>query len=425
MKNKHLRPDHDVPNSADDIRVADTLQRAMALFPEEWAGAAARTRTDDPVTRLANVSPGAYDREAASFLAATSAWAYSSGDEVVRMLERRRFSSICVQAQFENQGFLMDSLVHLIQSRDGRVLILSFRGSKLTPPINWLANINAKPDPFEGAGHVHGSFYRGVLSVWPQVRDGLIAAMRGKTICHAWERDMRAKSCPPGFSTDAISSPCEAASSLLEHDHQRLHQAKLRHLVGALEEALRFKPQALYITGHSLGGAMAVLAAALIYSDEELRELRTLLRGIYTFGQPMVGDKAFARAFETAFGNKLFRHVYARDVVPHLPPRTTGIFEHFGQEYRSELSGWVRQEGPIVGQTSFGGFALTAGMVAWLWDQFGPGVSSEFRSVAWLMENIVPPFLRHLFRLRYSVADHMPINYLRLSRAVPPGSEFL
>lgn len=425
MKSKRLWPEYGVLKGADDIRVADTLQRAMALFPEEWAAAAARMKTDDFVARLVNVSPGAYSREVASLLAAVSAWAYSSGDEVVRMLERRGFSSICVQAEFENQGFLMDSLGHLIQSRDGRVLIVSFRGSQLQPFINWLANINVSPDPFQAAGHVHGGFYRGVLSVWPRVKDGLIAAMGGDTICHTWERDARAKSCSPELSKDAIPPRCEGVSSLPQYDDHRLHGARLRGLVAALEVALRFKLEALYITGHSLGGAMAVLAAALIYSDEELRDLRPCLRGIYTFGQPMVGDRAFASMFEASFGNKLFRHVYGRDVVPHLPPRTAGIFEHFGQEYTSTLSGWARNEGPIAGQASFGGFALGSSIAAWLWEQFGPGISSEFRSVAWLTENFMPPFLRKKFRLRYSLADHMPINYLRVSRAVIPGSEFL
>jgi hypothetical protein len=427
MKKEQLCPDQGEPDGieTDDIRVTDTLHRAISLFPHEWAGAAARATADDPVERLVNVSPGAYNHEAASILAAASAWAYSGADDVVRMLERRRFSSICVQAEFENQGFLMDSLAHLIQSRDGRVLILSFRGSQLRPFINWLANINVKPDPFQAAGHVHGSFSRGLLSVWPRVKDGLLAAMKGETICRTWERETKAKRCSPRFSKDAIPPRYEAALSPLDRDEKHLHATRLQNLVGALEEALRSKMEALYITGHSLGGAMAVLAAALIFSDEELRALRPRLRGIYTFGQPMVGDRAFAKKFEPEFGNRLFRHIYRRDVVPHLPPRTAGRFEHFGQEYKPALSGWVRQDAPLASQASWGGLALGGGILAWLYEQFGPGISSEFRSVSWFAHNVVPPLLREMVRFRYSLADHMPINYLRVSQAVVPGSEFL
>ncbi len=277
MKNKRLWPEYGVLKGADDIRVADTLQRAMALFPEEWAGAAARMKADDPVARLVNVSPGAYSREVASLLAAVSAWAYSERRRGRQNAGTPRILEYLRQAEFENQGFLMDSLVHLIQSRDGRVLIVSFRGSQLQPFINWLANINVSPDPFQAAGHVHGGFYRGVLSVWPRVKDGLVAAMGGDTICHTWERDARAKRCSQELSKDAIPPRCEDVSSLPQYDDHRLHGARLRGLVAALEEALRFKLEALYITGHSLGGAMAVLAAALIYSDEELRDLRPLL----------------------------------------------------------------------------------------------------------------------------------------------------
>jgi hypothetical protein len=85
----------------------------------------------------------------------------------------------------------------------------------------------------------------------------------------------------------------------------------------------------LYITGHSLGAAMAVLAAAKIWKDEA-RAIRNALHGIYTFGQPAVGDAAFVKEFAPLFGDKLFRHAYGYDVVPHLPPVTTGDYQHFG-----------------------------------------------------------------------------------------------
>jgi hypothetical protein len=212
----------------------------------------------------------------------------------------------------------------------------------------------------------------------------------------------------------------------LEHDARHLKRAKLVSVVKALEEALRFKLQALYLTGHSLGGSLAVLAAALIHSDEELRELRPLLRGIYTFGQTMVGDPTFSRTFQREFGNKLFRHVYGSDVFPHLPPRTAGIFEHFGQEYRDTPEGWISHGKPVARQARIGGCAILSAVGGALAEQFSPrGLLPALPAVDWVREKLVPPLLRRPFRFTYSLADHQPINYLRTSRMAVPGSEFL
>ncbi len=50
----------------------------------------------------------------------------------------------------------------------------------------------------------------------------------------------------------------------------------------------------LWFTGHSLGGAMAVLAAVRLINEKPQAELG----GIYTFGQPMVGNIKFAHTLE-------------------------------------------------------------------------------------------------------------------------------
>ncbi|WP_438031820.1 lipase family protein [Sorangium sp. So ce204] len=426
MTGKDLWPDHDMSSSADGIRIAETLQRAIALFPEEWAAAAARVRAGALVDDLVNVSPGAYDHTASSLLAAASAWAYSDNEEVIRMMERRGFSNVCVTVKFNNQGFLMDSLAHFALSRDGRVGILVFRGSQLQPLTNWLANINMKTEAFYAAGRVHGGFHRGILSVWSRVKHYLVAAQSGESICRASERDAINKRCAQESSAEDVCVSCGEDSGLSKQAAEFRRKTRLWSMVGALEDALRFKMEALYITGHSLGGALAVLAAALIYSDEKLRELRPLLRGIYTFGQPMVGDRAFATKFQREFGDRLFRHVYRRDVIPHLPPRSAGVFEHFGQEYSSSIEGWINKRGPTAGQVRIGGVAMLGSALSWLEEQFSPrGLLPDLGPVEWLAKKIVPPLLREPLLLGYSLGDHMPINYLRASRGPVPGSEFL
>ncbi len=87
----------------------------------------------------------------------------------------------------------------------------------------------------------------------------------------------------------------------------------------------------LYVTGHSLGGAMAVLAGRRIL-DSDL--VSPVLQGVYTFGQPMVGNDKFARQSK---GLNLHRHVYDPDLVTYLPPIGVGAgdYIHFGKLYKA------------------------------------------------------------------------------------------
>jgi len=73
----------------------------------------------------------------------------------------------------------------------------------------------------------------------------------------------------------------------------------------------------LYVTGHSLGGAVAVMATWYFARDT--------LAACYTFGAPRVGNHAFNDAFKTP----IYRTVNAFDPVPLVPPagRTISFFK--------------------------------------------------------------------------------------------------
>lgn len=71
-------------------------------------------------------------------------------------------------------------------------------------------------------------------------------------------------------------------------------------------KTLASKNCALWLTGHSLGGALAKLTAGR----------HPKVTGIYTFGAPRIGN----RKFTSAFPAKCFSVVNNNDVVPHLPP---------------------------------------------------------------------------------------------------------
>lgn len=104
----------------------------------------------------------------------------------------------------------------------------------------------------------------------------------------------------------------------------------------------------LFITGHSLGGALAVLATAK-------RRLRAgggtplPVQALYTFGQPRVGDGEFVGALESDFKPRWFRYVNHNDVVPRVPLRTMGYadggvvrwFDEDGDE-QDDLGFWSK-----------------------------------------------------------------------------------
>lgn len=98
----------------------------------------------------------------------------------------------------------------------------------------------------------------------------------------------------------------------------------------------------LWITGHSLGGALAILTAARLRLEKD-----EPVHGVYTFGQPRVGDREFAKNFDAALRSHTFRYVNNNDIVPRVPFRAmhyshVGEFRYF-DEYgvqRDNLEWW-------------------------------------------------------------------------------------
>ena len=82
-------------------------------------------------------------------------------------------------------------------------------------------------------------------------------------------------------------------------------------------------PKSIWITGHSLGAALATLATA------RRRDADQRVDGLCTFGQPRTGDRTFARNFNADFKAQTFRFVNNNDIVTRVPTRSTG-FSHVG-----------------------------------------------------------------------------------------------
>lgn len=143
-------------------------------------------------------------------------------------------------------------------------------------------------------------------------------------------------STPDGFLKAAAEKGHDGSQPLVHHgfnDYTQvaLFQKKLSQYGDKtageiLSQELRKHPDAvLYLTGHSLGGATATLAAARLadmgVSASQLR--------VITFGAPAVGNEAFARAYEHKMN--LTRIIIAGDPVKSVLQSLSGGFVQFGE----------------------------------------------------------------------------------------------
>jgi triacylglycerol lipase len=95
-------------------------------------------------------------------------------------------------------------------------------------------------------------------------------------------------------------------------------------------------PGTTWFTGHSLGAAVATLAA------DRFRETGGRSGGVYTFGAPRLGDAAFVAAFNRNHVSRSFRYVNNHDVVTHVPP-SDFAFRHVDAERHFDSDGRLSQ----------------------------------------------------------------------------------
>ncbi|KAG8079012.1 hypothetical protein GUJ93_ZPchr0007g5894 [Zizania palustris] len=86
----------------------------------------------------------------------------------------------------------------------------------------------------------------------------------------------------------------------------------------------------IMVTGHSMGGAMASFCALDLVVNHGLDGVKLM-----TFGQPRIGNAAFASFFKKYLPHAI-RVTHAHDIVPHLPPYFSFFpqktYHHFPRE---------------------------------------------------------------------------------------------
>lgn len=85
---------------------------------------------------------------------------------------------------------------------------------------------------------------------------------------------------------------------------------------------LKLKDTPLYITGHSLGAALATVATQRLEHNPRMREM---IAACYTFGSPRVGDNHY----DIEFKSPIYRIVNSTDIVTIIPLVAMGYI-HIG-----------------------------------------------------------------------------------------------
>lgn len=129
----------------------------------------------------------------------------------------------------------------------------------------------------------------------------------------------------------------------------------------------------LWFTGHSLGAALATLAAQR-YGN---------VRGLYTYGSPRVGDQEFKNEFQV----KTYRFVNNNDIVTRVPP--PGLYHHVGDLKYIDSQGLIHDS-------------------SYRWEQVIDGMSGEMLDALQSPEQMRAGFEALIPKV---LVDHVPTLY--------------
>ncbi|CAM5400275.1 hypothetical protein SBADM41S_10587 [Streptomyces badius] len=195
-----------------------------------------------------------YSLAHAYWLAKASALAYQDKVEIEQQARAWGFDEVRHhETRFRPPFPLQDTQAYTAASE--HMIITAFRGTEPVQIKDWLSDATTPPRSGPGGtGYVHHGFAEALESIYPEVKDAVARC--------------------------------------------------------------RTNGQTVWFTGHSLGGALAMLAGARMY----LEEPRLAADGVYTYGQPRTCDRLLAAAYNKGYKNRMYRFVNNNDIVPQMPP---------------------------------------------------------------------------------------------------------
>lgn len=203
--------------------------------------------------------------------------------------------SIQWHAEYQQQS-TTQAFVFRDTNTDPDLIVVAFRGTEPFDADAWSTDFDISWYELPNVGKIHGGFMKAL----------------GQQKKKGWPKEIEPS------SSSSTNTPLLAYYTIRQ---------QLREIIQKNEGA-RF-----IVTGHSLGGALAILFVAILAYHEE-SSLLEKLEGVYTFGQPRVGDEQFGKFMEEKIrvhSIKYLRCVYCNDIVVRLPyDDRTLLFKHFG-----------------------------------------------------------------------------------------------
>jgi len=254
-----------------------------------------------------------FDLVNAWWLIEASTLVYAESDFVIEKFQKN--------AGFTEVKFFEDKITQCFVASNDKFAVVAFRGSEArlrdgdSDPghifADWLANFNFLPEEWDQGGNVHRGFKAALLEVWTDLED---------------------------------------------------------YISGLQQNNLK-----IWITGHSLGAALATLAADR-YGN---------VQGLYTFGSPRVGDQDFKNDFNV----NAYRFVNNSDIVTKVPP--SSMYCHVG-----ELR-YIDSEGTIHDNSN-------------RWEKWSDEIQGKFKNVFNALGQSKKGFTEVLLE---PLVDHVPTLY--------------
>jgi hypothetical protein len=237
-------------------------------------------------------------------------------------------------AALKTAGYFIDlergTEAEYLFARDANDLVVAFRGTEIDnfwgALSDWLSNLNMSLDRDRLGSDIHRGFTKALDKIWQGLESRIQECLKGNSNLRVW------------------------------------------------------------LTGHSLGGAHAILTA---YRARVTRAFE--VHAVYTYGSPMLGDESFVNAYgQLGLDQRTYRFRNHNDIITRVPPFEA--YSHVGQLLYIDETGKLRSGIELPKERSL---SLAAAIVTELAD-------------------LVPSFLpvaRSSRILSGTIADHAPTYY--------------